>query len=253
MFNSFKLAFSMYSRIPMPRADWSKEKMKYVMAFLPLVGAAVGAAELLWFRLARWAGMGEILTVVGLTLIPLLLTGGIHMDGFLDTIDARRSYQPRERKLEILKDPHTGAFAIIYGGVYLMAMFGLYSELTAAEWWVIAIGFVLSRSLGGISVVAFRGAKNTGMAAEFRLSAEKKIVLAVLTVFAAAACAAMILVRPLAGVLAVAAAAAMFLYYRWFTYREFGGITGDLAGYFIQMSELMIAAAAMIAALIERC
>ena len=176
MFNSFKLAFSMYSRIPMPRADWSKEKMKYVMAFFPLVGVAVGGGMLLWNMLVQWAGIGELMSAVGRVLVPLLLTGGIHMDGFLDTIDARRSYQSFEKKLEILKDPHTGAFAIIYGGIYLLAMLGLYNEVSAENLWVVAIGFVLSRSLSGISVVAFKGAKNTGTAADFRLSAEKRKV-----------------------------------------------------------------------------
>ena len=39
MINSFLLAFAMYSKIPMPRADWSREKMKYVMVFFPLIGA----------------------------------------------------------------------------------------------------------------------------------------------------------------------------------------------------------------------
>jgi adenosylcobinamide-GDP ribazoletransferase len=43
---------------------------------------------------------------------PIIITGGIHMDGFLDTQDALSSYQPRERRLEILKDSHAGAFAI---------------------------------------------------------------------------------------------------------------------------------------------
>ena len=87
-----------------------------------------------------------------------------------------------EKKLEILKDPHTGAFAIIYGGIYLLAMLGLYNEVSAENLWVVAIGFVLSRSLSGISVVAFKGAKNTGTAADFRLSAEKRKVFTVLVV-----------------------------------------------------------------------
>ena len=51
---------------------------------------------------------------------PIIITGGIHMDGFLDTQDALGSYQPRERRLEILKDSHAGAFAIISCAVYLM-------------------------------------------------------------------------------------------------------------------------------------
>lgn len=250
MFNSFKLAFSMYSRIPMPRADWEKDKMKYVMAFFPLIGVAVGGCLLLWDLLVNWAEIGGLLSAVGRVLIPLLLTGGIHMDGFLDTIDARRSYQPKERKLEILKDPNAGAFAVIYAGIYLLAMLGLCSEISAKNLWVVAIGFVLSRALSGISVVAFKGAKDTGTAADFRLSAEKKRVFAVLLIDAVIASGAMITVSPLTGLLAVVGALAVFGYYRVFSYREFGGVTGDLAGYFLQLCELVIAAAAAMATLI---
>ena len=51
------------------------------------------------------------------------------MDGFLDTVDARSSCQDRQRKLEILKDPHTGAFAVIGGGVYLLIYAAVFSTL----------------------------------------------------------------------------------------------------------------------------
>ena len=54
-------------------------------------------------------------------LIPVLVTGGIHLDGLLDTADALSSWQTRERRLEILKDSHAGAFAIIVCCGYFLA------------------------------------------------------------------------------------------------------------------------------------
>ena len=59
-------------------------------------------------------------------LLPVLVTGGIHMDGFLDTTDALSSWQPREKKLEILKDSHAGAFAIIMGCSYFVLALGVW-------------------------------------------------------------------------------------------------------------------------------
>ena len=41
LWNGFKIAFSMYSKIPMPSSEWSKENMKYALGFLPLVGAVI--------------------------------------------------------------------------------------------------------------------------------------------------------------------------------------------------------------------
>ena len=86
------IAISMYSKIPMPNVEWSEDRMRYVMCFFPLVGIVQGAALGLWLHFA--------LDVLNLSVgaaaltgaaIPLLVTGGIHMDGFLDTMDAIHS------------------------------------------------------------------------------------------------------------------------------------------------------------------
>lgn len=44
--------------------------------------------------------------------MPLLVTGGIHIDGFSDTMDALSSHAERQKKLEIMDDPHIGAFGV---------------------------------------------------------------------------------------------------------------------------------------------
>ena len=120
--HSLGIAFSMYSKIPVPKVRWTNEAMQYTFCFFPLVGVAEGA--LLWgmgmvlYGLRDRNRLPAIFVAIVLTILPLLVTGGIHMDGFLDTTDARRSYQEPEKKLAILKDPHTGAFALIGLGVY---------------------------------------------------------------------------------------------------------------------------------------
>ena len=61
-----------------------------------------------------------------MTALPVLVSGGIHTDGFIDTVDALSSYGDKEKKLEILKDPHTGAFAIIGAIMYYLLFFWIY-------------------------------------------------------------------------------------------------------------------------------
>ncbi|MGM9936265.1 MAG: adenosylcobinamide-GDP ribazoletransferase, partial [Candidatus Ornithomonoglobus sp.] len=51
MINSLIIAFSMYSRIPMPRVEWREESMKYVMCFFPLIGVIIGAVVYIAGRL----------------------------------------------------------------------------------------------------------------------------------------------------------------------------------------------------------
>ena len=130
MLKSLIIAFSMYSKIPMPRVEWDEKSMRYSLCFFPFVGAVIGLCSMGCFYGMRALGMGNIAVSAVLTVLPIVINGGIHMDGFLDTMDARSSYKSQEEKLEILKDPHTGAFAIIYGIVYLILVYGLFSEVT---------------------------------------------------------------------------------------------------------------------------
>ena len=103
MIQSLIIAFAMYSKIPMPRVDWNKKNMRYALCFFPMVGVVIGLA--LWgcVRLCEIGNMKGFFSSVLLTILPIILTGGIHMDGFLDTVDALSSNASKERKLEILK------------------------------------------------------------------------------------------------------------------------------------------------------
>ena len=65
-----------------------------------------------------------------LVIVPVVITGGIHVDGLLDTSDALSSWRDREKRLEILKDSHAGAFAVITACVYFMAFYGGYSQIS---------------------------------------------------------------------------------------------------------------------------
>lgn len=250
LWNSFKIAFSMYSKIPMPYSDWSKENMKYSMCFFPLIGIVIGAlivgANALFQQLPF---NGSLETVIYL-LIPLMITGGIHFDGFLDTQDALNSHQEKERKLEILKDPHTGAFAIITACFYYLLAFGIWSEVTRCSIWILAIGFVLSRALSGLSVVTFPLAKNSGLAATFSENAQKKRVRITMIVYVILCLFGMSIISWQLAVVAVAISLIIFFYYYHRCKKEFGGMTGDLAGYFLSICELGMAIAVII---YDRC
>ena len=95
--------------------------------------------------------------------LPLFVTGGFHMDGFMDTKDALSSYQGKEKKLEILKDPHIGAFAVIHLLSYLLLALGFASVIEGTKAVVaVSAAFFLSRCLSGLSVIHFPGAKKEG-------------------------------------------------------------------------------------------
>ena len=120
------VAFSTYSKIPMPQFVWKEEDMRYSMCFFPWIGAVIGAILWGWFRLSALLGISTLAFILISAALPLIITGGFHVDGFMDTMDALHSYQPRERKLEILKDSHIGAFSVIklaeFGLIYVAAL-----------------------------------------------------------------------------------------------------------------------------------
>ena len=88
----------------MPQFQWKDEDMKYVLCFFPWIGVVIGLCVYLWRMICDKLEVGTLCYALIGTAIPLILTGGFHVDGFMDTMDAFCSYQRREKKLEILKD-----------------------------------------------------------------------------------------------------------------------------------------------------
>lgn len=244
---SLATAFLMYSKIPMPRVEWRDENRRYALCFFPLIGSVIGAVFLLWRWFCRWAELGVLLNAAICTAIPILITGGIHLDGFCDVSDAASSCAERPRKLEILSDPHIGAFAVIKLAVYLLIQTALFSEVSLfrAEI-VIALGFAMSRALSGLAAVLFKNAKRSGSLWAFTEPAHRAATLVVLGIITAVCTAAMIVVSPLCGGAAIIACISAFVGYRLYAYSQFGGITGDTAGWFLQICEILILAAVVI-------
>lgn len=236
--NSFFIALSMYSRIPVPRVDWKKENMRYAMCFFPMIGVVIGAVMYLAGWLLDKTSVGGLFRGVVFTLIPIIITGGIHMDGFVDTMDALGSWGDREKKLEILKDSHAGAFAILGMGCYLMWSVAVWSELPAEVLRVCGVSFVLSRALSGFSVVTFPAARNSGLLKMFQDGAQKKVVRITMCLYVAAAVIMMAVMNARAMTGAVTGVMIAFLYYIVVSRKQFGGVTGDLAGFFLETAEL---------------
>lgn len=236
--NSFFIALSMYSRIPVPRVDWKKENMRYAMCFFPMIGVVIGAVMYLAGWLLDKTSVGGLFRGVVFTLIPIIITGGIHLDGFMDTMDALGSWGDREKKLEILKDSHAGAFAILGMGCYLMWSVAVWSELPAEVLRVCGVSFVLSRALSGFSVVTFPAARNSGLLKMFQDGAQKKVVRITMCLYVAAAVIMMAVMNARAMTGAVTGVMIAFLYYIVVSRKQFGGVTGDLAGFFLETAEL---------------
>ena len=249
MLDSVLMAFSLYSRIPVPQAKWNEKSMRWCICFLPLVGAVIGLIQWAAYMLLGYFSFGTVFRGAILTVLPVMLSGGIHMDGFMDTCDAIHSYGSREKRLEILKDPHVGAFAVLGGIVYFILDLGIWTEAGKDDIPLLCLLFVLSRTLSAFSAVTFPKAKKDGMLRQETDPAASPT--AVIMAAATLVTGAVMLVLspafafPMPAVCALLAAMAVFLYYRQMAVKIFGGTTGDLSGWFTQTCELVAAMAAL--------
>ncbi len=239
IYESFVIAFSMYSRIPMPKVEWSERGMKYAMCFFPLVGLVLGLCMYASYVFLSWISVAALTKAVVLTALPIILTGGIHLDGYIDTSDALQSWQASEKKLEILKDPHVGAFGVIRAILYFVITLGIMGEMNQNMLAVYIGGLFLSRTLSGLSVVCFKCAKNSGLAATFADGAAKKRVRLIFCLYLVLAFLYLSGVGKISGCLLFLCAFITFGYYKWMSQKQFGGITGDLAGYFLCICEMV--------------
>ena len=247
MIKSLFSAFLMYSRIPMPETEWNENNRKYVLCFFPLIGAVIGGVFLLWFFICDRFLIGNMLfSAVGVG-IPVWITGGIHLDGFCDVHDAKACMGSRERCLEVMKDSRVGAFAVIHLCLYFLLQFGIFTQIHSYRiLGICALGFVLSRAESGFCATVFRYAVTKSSVENFKNAESKKIIVITEIIYILTVCATMIFLEQISGLSAVLGSILYVMYYRNFAYKKFGGVTGDLAGYFLQNCELIICLCAVV-------
>lgn len=234
---SIALAFSTYSRVPMPQIRWDEIELIDPLSFFPLVGIVLAALFALIYEFVN--PLGHLFQATILCCVPLLFTGGIHMDGFLDTSDALASYQSKEKRLDILKDPHTGAFAIIFCAVYLLLQLGIYGLISKENISLVAVGFVVSRTTVLILTLFTKNARQSGML--FTMQSKQQRVTSIGSVIG------FVLLITLFGIntnlIVMTISLGIIFLTAFFLQRHilvlFGGITGDLAGYCLQVFELL--------------
>lgn len=243
VFASLCIALSTYSKLPCPQVAYIGENKRYALCFFPIVGLIAGTLLSAWLRFAAHFSLGAFPAGAVGSLIPLLVSGGIHMDGMMDTLDALACNQGVERRLDILKDSHTGAFAVMGVCAYLLLDAAFLSGIEARSLWALVPAYALSRCLSALNLLTLPSARSGGMADDLIRSSHQKrvriglllqaILYALLVLFCARA----------GGAILLGTGALFTLWFRRMARKQFGGMTGDLAGYFLQGFELVCAAA----------
>ena len=234
----FLMSLSMFSIIPLPKI-WVATSFSWVGPSLPVIGIIIG---LLWYggvRAVIYLDIPLMIQAALIFLFPAMISGFIHIDGFMDTADAIFSRAELAKKQEILKDPHVGAFAAIMLGVYLLIGFSaVYSVLDAAVNAVVFIFIpIASRNLAGIVLLTAKPMKPTGFGAMFKENTKwyhTFILFCILSL-------SILIGWSVGGVTVVYANASLIVggfAVSFYVIKQMGGISGDLCGFIITVSEL---------------
>lgn len=244
----------MYSRIPVPAGLTGKEDEGYLMAFFPVAGIVIAVLQYLVYLALKSLEASDILCASLAVSIPLIITGGIHLDGFMDMSDALSSYREKEKRLEILKDPHIGAFAVIKTVVLILICFGaMYETVSSGDrrlLSVLCLSYVFSRIMSGFLALYGKSAKQDGSLYMIKKSTKKKIVTVILVLELASAGYAAVYLAPVAAVSMILAMALAFVVCVFISERAIGGVTGDTAGWALCIAECAAACTVAAAVLI---
>lgn len=235
----FIIAFSMFSKIPMPMVKWEEENMKYMFVFFPFIGIITGALLTIWFYICHKTGLSNIVFAAVASLIPVAVTGGIHIDGFMDTCDALSSHKDRDKMLDILSDSHIGAFAAISTILYFILYFG--AMTCVDELWqiyMIMTAMFTLRAVAVVNIISTETAKETGLIYTFKKSANNIITGLFSAFFILISVGVIESFNILVGACVVIALFMITIYFNLSVVRKFKGITGDLIGWLISICEL---------------
>jgi len=230
LLGGFALAVSMLSVLPFFRVhDFFKGINGYAVMFYPLVGALLGG--LLWgVYLLGSPYVPETHLKIILFFLWVLLTGALHLDGFADTVDGL--FVPKARAEAVMKDPHVGGMGMIFTGAFLLLKASALWHLEAL--WTLPLVLMLARYNAVLAIYFYPYIRAQGMGslakAEFgrgQLAAATATVLALLFFMPAG------WEVPAAALLTLLLAGAFFT-------RRLGGFSGDVYGFLIEVTEVVL-------------
>lgn len=237
----FVLAVRFLTRLPVPGPESGHAELGKATAYFPVVGLLIGGLVMAAAELATGLWRNPMLGGVAAVITNAAVTGGLHLDGLMDTCDGLLGGHTREQALTIMRDPRVGAFGVLGGGGALLVRFVLSAgNGSEVPWQGILLAPVVGRCVQVWAVAHFPYARTEGTGKAFSGT----------TGWAQCAIAA-----TSAAVLCVAVAGAPGLAWlgigwlggggvAWGVHRRLGGQTGDTYGAITEITEWATLAAA---------
>lgn len=245
---SIPIAFSFFTTIPMPAVEWTERRLKFLPVLMPWIGLFIGVLGYGLYELLINVDFSYFSASVIMVLFYLVITGGLHVDGLMDTADAYFSRQSKEEKLMIMKDSRVGAFAIMtFVGLILLKTAFFYEIFRAGEETALVLLFipVLSRIIQAFTLCSFPYAKKDGLAVIFGKVSGLKTTTMLILYFSLAT--VLIFVQFGLKSLFIPVSLLLFIiFYYFFSQKNFEGITGDIVGASVELTETLMLALVLV-------
>ncbi len=236
LFESLLVTISFFTTIPVKILDWTNERIRFIPLNMGFIGLIIG---LIMYGTLGFIQLEDFIMALLFIVVYTVLTGGLHNDALMDTSDAHFSRRDLEKKLEIMTDSRVGAFAVMSYVNYIIAFFIITYYLFKLDINLLLILPVLfnSRALVGVMNYNLKYAKEDGLAKMYAETLKTKdkyfLYLTVLIVNGIT-----MYFFGVIYVVVILTGICLYHIYKRFMYKQFNGITGDLLGTFVLLSEL---------------
>lgn len=239
------LAFQFFSVLPIKREfQMTRGTMTAMYCAMPIVGLVFGAVLLALYEGLMIADVSPFFAAVMLVVAHIVCTGGLHLDGYVDVSDAFFSYGDKEKRLQILEDPRTGAFGVISVVVLLMLQTAAMYEVLVREYAYTALLLLLIPVVLRIGVMLYfttmRCAKTSGIAYYFATNMNVRVIKVTAFIVSIAFVVIAIILQQYALLAVVVIQLLIVLWHRRFSYKHFGGMNGDLSGAIYEGSNALL-------------
>ncbi|MGI5860130.1 MAG: adenosylcobinamide-GDP ribazoletransferase [Tepidanaerobacteraceae bacterium] len=230
----FYVALLFLTRIPLPQVKLDENKIASSLPFFPLAGAVIGGILTLIYILGQRILPEQVVAGI-IVVMSIIITGGMHLDGFADTMDGLFCFGDREKKLTVMKDSRTGAYGVIGLILIILLKYLLISSLSKAYLIPALIGFpIISRWMMTFAIVFYPYARENGLGKAF--AGQKLVAFIFAGIITILINYITVGLEGLIVVFGVFAAGFLFIQY---ILRQLGGMTGDTYGAINEFCEIM--------------
>jgi len=242
----FLLSLQFFTSFPIRKTlPMTNKSVTAMFGAMPIISLLMGMAIVIVIHFNTvYFEFSTLFLAILIVVLNIVMTGGLHLDGWIDLGDAYFSYRDREKRLEILSDSRVGAFGVIAFVVLILLKIGMIHEILLKQPYELYVYFLIVPILCRLAILIYfnssKSVKDSGLAAYFK----KQVIANHLWIFIGCYLlllffSAIMLKNLLFIVLLVGMLLATFIYRKW-TYKHFGGMTGDLLGALYEGMELVL-------------